>query len=130
MLRVADMSNLIRERPVYDFSGPGQPRIVQSELVVDMTELGRLARVNLKKKPWLFSEVTRILDYRVLAHLFRDRLQQHEPVSVNLHLQTVLSDKFQGILALNNEPQSPKLSAEFDFAEMQAFPEAAASAVR
>jgi len=130
MLRTADLSNLIRERPLYDFSDRNNPVIVQNELVVDLPEIGRLARVNLKKRPWLFSEVTRVLDGRIMAYLLGDGLLHRGAISVNQHVRTVLSDKFMDFSERLDFSQIPALSIELDLSEMQAYPEAAATAVR
>jgi len=130
MLRAADLSNLTRERPLYDFSDLVNPVVVQSELVVDLTEIGRLARVNIKKRPWLFSEVTRVLDGRILAHLLNDERSDRGSISVNQHLKTVLSERFTTFAERFTAMQGPALSIEFDISEMHAFPKDAVSALR
>jgi hypothetical protein len=130
MLRAADLSNLTRERPVYDFSDMDNPTIVQSELVVDVSEIGRLASVNIKKRPWLFSEVTRVLDGRMMAHLLRDEMSGRNSISVNQHLKTVLSEQFTNFSDRFTAAPAPSLSIELDLAEMHAFPNDAVSALR
>jgi len=129
MLRSADLSNLTRERPLYDFSNVVNPVVVQSELVVDLDEIGRLARINIKKRPWLFSEVTRVLDGRMMAHLLNDQRSEHGSISVNQHLKTVLSERFGSFAERFTAMQGPALSIELDISEMHAFPKDAVSAL-
>jgi len=129
MLRSADLSNLTRERPVYDFSNLDNPVAVQSELVVDIAEIGRIARVNIKKRPWLFSEVTRVLDGRMMAHLLNEERSYRSSISVNQHLKTVLSERFASFAERFAAMQGPELSIELESSEMHAFPKDAVSAL-
>ncbi len=122
MLRTADISNLIRERPVYDFSNPAKPVLVQSVLVVDIAEVGRIAKVNIRKRPWLLAEVTRLLDSRVIAHILREPSRRSSTTSINLHTDTVLSDDFQDFVDRLDTGRDSLPTVELDFAELKAFP--------
>lgn len=129
MLRTADIGNLIRERPVYDFSNPAKPVLVQSELVVDIAEVARIGKVNIRKRPWLLAEVTRLLDSRVIAHILREPGRRGSAASINLHTDTVLSDDFQDFIDRVDTAQDSMPAIELDFAELKAFPATALHAV-
>lgn len=129
MLRTADISNLIRERPVYDFTNPATPELVRSELVVDIAEIGRIGKANIRKRPWLLTEVTRLLDYRVIAHILREPAHRTGNTSINLHIDTVMSDEFQDFVDRLDAEQAALPSVELDIAEIKAFPDIAARAV-
>lgn len=129
MLRSADISNLVRERPVFDFSDPNNPVVVATELVVDIAEIGRLAKANVHRHPWLLDEVTRLLDYRMLAHLLREPGHCQPATSVNLHIETVLSDDFVSFLEKVNTNPPTLPSIELNLTELKAFPELATEAV-
>ncbi len=129
MLRTADISNLIRERPVYDFTDPAAPVLVQNELVVDIAEIARIGKANIRKRPWLLTEVTRLLDYRVIAHILREPTHRTSATSINLHIDTVTSGEFQEFLDRLDAEGAELPSVELDIAEIKAFPDIAAQAV-
>ncbi len=129
ILRDADLSNIIRERPVYAFTGNGQATVVHRELVVDMSEVARVAKTRFHGRAWLFSEVAGLLDRQMLAHFARERQNDQGKLSINLLVRTVLSDAFSGFLHELSDAAASRLSCELDFHEIHAFPKAAGEAV-
>lgn len=129
ILRDADLTNIIRERPVYAFAKDGQTTLVQRELVVDMSEVARVARTGFHGRAWLFSEVAGLLDRQMLAHFVRERQNDEGKLSINLLVRTVLSDAFADFLRQVSDAAASRLSCELDFHEIQAFPKAAGEAV-
>lgn len=130
MLRSADISNLIRERPVYDFTNADNPKVVGRELVVDISEVGRLAKANIHRHAWMLDELTRLLDYRLLAHVRRESSHRTSEISINLHLDSVLSSDFLAFLESSEADQAALPAIELLQAELKAFPEAAEHALK
>ncbi|MCR9071705.1 MAG: EAL domain-containing protein [Alphaproteobacteria bacterium] len=94
-LASADISNLIREQPIVDFTNPRHPTPVAIEVFTSIRAVQDLYGVSLRRNPWLFDRVTEVLDQRMLFHLARERARSTRRLSINLHLSTVLSDPFE-----------------------------------
>lgn len=94
-LSSADISNLLREQPIVDFSDPRHPSMLAIEVFTSIRAVQDLYGLSLQRNPWLFDRVTEILDRRMLFHLARDRARSGRRLSINLHLSTVLSDAFE-----------------------------------
>lgn len=130
ILRSADISNLVRERPVYRFSKTGEATLIQRELVVDIAEIGRIAKVNIRKKPWLLSEVTRVIDFRIMSHVLHEPNHSKSDISINFHTDTVLSPEFEDFVNRLDSTTTSLPSIEFDLAELKAYPEIAKLAIK
>jgi hypothetical protein len=94
-LHSADLSSLVRERPIYDFSEKEDPHVIAYELSSDIENLEDMFGVSIRQNPWLFDRVTEILDKRMLFHLERDRGGTDRIISINIHMANVLSDEFK-----------------------------------
>ena len=62
------------------------------------SDIARIGKANIRKRPWLLTEVTRLLDYRVIAHILREPTHRTSATSINLHIDTVTSGEFQEFL--------------------------------
>ena len=94
-LHSADLSSLVRERPIYDFSNEHEPQVVAYELVSDIENLEEMFGTSIRQNPWLFDRVTEILDKRMLFHLMRDRANTERIMSINMHVANILSEEFK-----------------------------------
>ncbi|NQW09961.1 MAG: hypothetical protein HQ481_08800 [Alphaproteobacteria bacterium] len=94
-LHAADISSLIREQPVYDFTDGERPEIVAFELSSAINELEEVYGVPIRSNAWLFSRITAILDERMMKHLTRDLDMSRRRISINLHLSSILGPAFR-----------------------------------
>jgi EAL domain-containing protein (putative c-di-GMP-specific phosphodiesterase class I) len=95
-LNGADVSALIRRQPVCAVI-PGAPaKAVFNEVFVSIADLRRkmLPNVDLASNRWLFQHLTMTLDERMLRLLPEIERGNDVPTSLNLNLDTVLSDRF------------------------------------
>ncbi|MBB4265237.1 EAL domain-containing protein [Roseospira visakhapatnamensis] len=96
-LAQADLSNHVRWQRVCAIVGTAPPRPVFTEIYVSIPELRETIapRIDLTANRWLFQHFTETLDRRVLAYLNREGVRtSKDGFSVNLNVQTILSDTF------------------------------------
>ncbi len=105
----ADLSSVLRRQPVCAVAGDDRPEPVFHELYISVEDLRQklLPSHDILSNRWLFQDLTRHLDGRMLAMLARNedrRLDQ--AFSINLNIETVLSPEFIAFdKALNSEAQ-------------------------
>jgi len=93
----ADLSPHIRRQPICAVIGEGTPAPLFTEVFVYMEDLREalMPNINLFANPWLFYRLTQTLDRRILLMLMRkDDASLMAGFSVNLNVQTILSDAF------------------------------------
>lgn len=96
-LRPADLSRVIRKQPICAAQPGKKIRRVFDELYINISHLRQLimADVDFMSNRNLFKYLTEVLDYKVLELLRRNSNQYFDmPVSINLNVATLLSDKF------------------------------------
>lgn len=93
----ADLSNMMRRQAICAIIGKAAPQPVFNELFISIADLREtiLPNVNLASSPWLFQQLTEVLDKRVLSLLNKhdDRTVAGD-ISVNLNVQTLLAPEF------------------------------------
>ena len=94
-LHSADLSSLVREQPIYDFTDEQEPAVVAYELSSAIKDLEQMFGTSIRRNPWLFDRVTELLDSRMLFHLMRDRANSERIMTINVHLKTLLSSNFK-----------------------------------
>lgn len=93
----ADLSTHIRRQPICAVIGESTPEPLFTEIFVFMEDLREalMPNINLFSNPWLFYRLTQTLDKRILLMLMRkDDNSLMAGFSVNLNIQTILSDAF------------------------------------
>lgn len=93
----ADLSRVIRQQPVCAAAQGKKIRRVFDELYINISHLRQLimADVDFTSNRWLFRYLTQVLDEKVLDLLRRHSARYFDrPVSINLNVATLLSDKF------------------------------------
>lgn len=93
----ADLSRVLRKQPICAAPPGKKIRPVFDELYINIAHLRQLimADVDFTSNRWLFKYLTQILDDKVLDLLRRHSARYFEmPVSVNLNVATLLSDRF------------------------------------
>jgi len=93
-----DLSSFTRRQAVCAFVEGGKAELVFTELFVSIADLREtlMPRTNMTGNPWLFQRLTQTLDRRVMAQIARrdDRTLMREAFSINLNVQTLLSEEF------------------------------------
>jgi len=127
-LAQADLSNHVRWQQVCTIVGSAPPRPVFTEIYVSIPELRETIapRVDLTANRWLFQHFTETLDRRVLSYLNREGVStSKEGFSVNLNVQTILSDtflRFEQVLAAGTHGTVVlELRLEDVFADLDAY---------
>lgn len=122
-LHSADISSLVREQAIYDFTDDQKPQIVAYEVFCSITDVEDLYSTSIKQNPWLFDHVTALLDERMMAHLTHDHNQADRLISVNLHSATILSDGFRRFVQRISQHQLSNLVFELPYMEFLADPD-------
>lgn len=119
MLSQADLSNLVRERPVYklpnDFAS--DPVCIQTELVTDLKALSATAGLDLRGDGWLCDQVTRLLDLRMMSHILVEPSHRANNFCINLHIDTVLSSQFDDFHLNLSSLTQPTYSVDLNVVE-------------
>ena len=93
----ADLSSMLRRQAVCALVGDSKPETVFSELYISMDELRQtlMPTHDIQANRWLFQDLTRHLDLRMIALLLRsnDSTLRHT-FSINLNIDTILSPEF------------------------------------
>ncbi|UUX51927.1 EAL domain-containing protein [Nisaea acidiphila] len=122
-LHSADISSLLREQAIYDFTDDQKPQIVAYEIFCSISDVEDLYSTSIKQNPWLFDHVTALLDERMLAHLTHDHNQADRVISINLHSETILSDGFRRFVQRISQHQLSNLVFELPYMEFLADPD-------
>jgi len=96
-LSSVDIGSYLRRQPVCVIMGERKPERVFEELFVRIADLRRplMPNVNLAGNRWLFQHFTQSLDFRVLTLLANHAEEYIQgPISINLNVDTVLSNNF------------------------------------
>ncbi len=97
-LKHVDIQQVIRSQPICAAQVGLPVRKVFDELYVNMAHLSEMLRTDARlfSNRWLFRYLTQLLDVRMLEHLRNERATyMAKPVSINIHVETLLSEHFQ-----------------------------------
>ncbi|KAF0115602.1 MAG: hypothetical protein FD149_1536 [Rhodospirillaceae bacterium] len=103
-LRHLDIESIIHEQPVYHISLDGKIDELCAELYVSMRDIKRSLAFRINGSETM-TQITSILDFRMLKHLVKDRFTANRTFSINMHLKNVLSDEFDALI-LDSQPQN------------------------
>lgn len=124
----ADLSRVLRKQPICAAAPHKQIRRVFDELYINISHLRQLimADVDFMSNRWLFKYLTQVLDEKVLDLLRRNPARYFDmPVSINLNVATLLSDKFAEFDASIKPSLKVSIVLEIHvadvFADMEAF---------
>lgn len=128
-LSQADLTHIMRHQPVCAIVDPkSSPRPVFEEMYVNISHLRQLMGedIDFFSNRWLFRYLTHILDERMMTILQRrPGFYFKSPVSINLNIDTVLSDNFASFDASLDESIKKTIIIEIQvsevFADMSAF---------
>ena len=124
----ADLSRVLRKQPICAAASGKKMRRVFDELYINIGHLRQLimADVDFTSNRWLFRYLTQVLDEKVLDLLRRHSARYFDmPVSLNLNVATLLSDKFAEFDAAIKPSVKVSIVIELQvadvFADMEAF---------
>lgn len=127
-LRPADLSRVLRRQPICAAQEGKKIRRVFDELYINISHLRQLimADVDFTSNRNLFKYLTEVLDEKVLELLRRNSNQYFDaPVSINLNVATLLSDKFAEFDAAIKPSTKVSIVIELQlsdvFSDMEAF---------
>lgn len=92
------VASVIRRQPICAMQSGLPPRKLFDELYVNIAHLREVmkADVDFLSNRWLFRYLTQILDVQVLNHIRQEPgTYLSSPISINLNIETLLSDTFQ-----------------------------------
>lgn len=92
-----DFASLIRRQSVCAMIGNSNPQVLFDEVFVSIADLREMLMpdVDFMSSPWLFYNMTQVLDKRVLANINRhDDGSLNSNFSININVSTILSDEF------------------------------------
>ncbi len=93
----ADLSTIIRRQPICAVAPGRKPEPVYYEIYTSIESLREtlMPDVDLRANQWLFQDLTKHLDRRMIAYLAQnDDATLHHAFSVNLNVSTLLSPEF------------------------------------
>lgn len=93
----ADLSGMVRRQPICAVVKEQKPTPVFEEIYTSIADLGKtlLAEYDILGNRWLFQDLTRYLDLRMIALLIKnDGDALHKAFSLNLNVSTLLSPEF------------------------------------
>lgn len=127
-LRPADLSRVIRKQPICAATSGKKIRRVFDEMYINISHLRQLlmADVDFTSDRWLFKYLTQVLDEKVLELLLRHPARYFDmPVSLNLNVATLLSERFTEFDAAIKPSIKVSIVLELQvadvFADMEAF---------
>lgn len=127
-LREADISPVIRRQPVCASIPDTAVRTVFDEMYINIAELKKLigTEIDILSNRWLFKYLTQVLDDKMLELLQNDPTNYlHTPVSINLNIPTLLSNRFTEFDATVKPAVKVSIVMELQiadvFADMSAF---------
>lgn len=100
----ADLSNQTRRQPIWELVANTAPAILADETWISIAAIERATGIDLYDNMWLLAKATEMLDQRVISNLMGDTAVLSRPLSVNLHLSTIISTAFRKLL--HDKPQA------------------------
>lgn len=128
-LAAIDIANLIRRQPVCGLTADQKtPRRVFDEIYINIQQLRSVLKVDtdLFSNRWLFRYLTQLLDERIIQMLRQNVMRYLDsPVSLNLNVQTLLSNTFSELDVMLKPSAKVSIVIELQaadvFADMTAF---------
>ncbi|MCH8999027.1 MAG: EAL domain-containing protein [Proteobacteria bacterium] len=92
----ADLSTIIRRQPICAVVRDRKPEPVYYEIYTSIASLSEtlLPNVDMQANRWLFQDLTKHLDRRMISYLAQDDATLQHAFSVNLNVSTLLSPEF------------------------------------
>ncbi|MCH8808288.1 MAG: EAL domain-containing protein [Proteobacteria bacterium] len=92
----ADLSTIIRRQPICAVVRNRKPEPVYYEIYTSIASLSEtlMPDIDVQANQWLFQDLTKHLDRRMISYLAQDNATLRQAFSVNLNVSTLLSPEF------------------------------------
>jgi hypothetical protein len=93
----ADLSTIVRQQPICAMARDRKPEPAFKEIYTSITLLCEtlMPEIDIQANPWLFQDLTRHLDWRMISYLAQDgETIRGQPFSVNFNISTLLTPEF------------------------------------
>ena len=115
----ADLSSLNRRQVIWQMRPGADIEAFAEEAWVSIRALEQAIGLSLQDDIWLFGKATELLDQRMIAQIGSEADSLDYPLSVNLHLATLVSTAFARLLNEKPAEQVARLIAEVPLVEWQ-----------
>ncbi len=122
-LRTSDVEGLVARQAicVINRDQPPQPTFDEIFVSVHRLQSAIIPGTDLMANPWLFQDLTRLLDQRLLATLTKSRDSRlREAFSLNLNIETLTSEKFLAFDATHCNERSQSVLVELQMIDVLA----------
>ncbi|WP_341912171.1 hypothetical protein [Ferrovibrio terrae] len=118
----ADLANQRRRQVIWTLL-PNQPPVaLADETWISIAAVERAVGMSLRDNIWLFGKATELLDQRIMAQIMAEHRSLRRPLSINLHLVTVISTAFLRLLTEKPASEVRQLMVEIPLVEWQTSP--------
>ena len=121
----ADLTHLLKRQAICAVATPADLKPILYEVYFSIGGLrdSLLPSYDLAANPWLFQDLTRHLDRRMIAMLSRsDDASLRRQISLNLNIETLLSGEFLGLDAILKDRASGAVMVELQLVDVVANP--------
>ncbi len=117
ILGQADLANQCRRQTIWQLEHGQTPRAIADEIWVSISVMEQITGLPLRNNLWLFGKTTELLDQRMIALMLSEQNSLRRPLSINLHLSSVISTNFVRLITDKPASQVRQMQVEIPFIE-------------
>jgi hypothetical protein len=117
VLGQADLANQCRRQTIWQLEPDRMPVAIADEIWVSISALEQITGLPLRDNIWLFGKTTELLDQRIIAQIMNEQNSLRRPISLNLHLTSVISTAFLHMIADKPASQVQQMIVEVPMVE-------------
>ncbi|MEK9968920.1 MAG: hypothetical protein VW600_07275 [Ferrovibrio sp.] len=117
ILGQADLANQCRRQTLWRLEPDMVPVAVADEIWVSISALEQITGLPLRDNLWLFGKTTELLDQRVISQIMSEHNSLRRPLSINLHLSSVISTAFLRVVTEKPASQVHQMIVEVPLVE-------------
>ncbi|WP_341895005.1 hypothetical protein [Ferrovibrio terrae] len=118
----ADLASQRRRQVIWTLLPNQAPAALADETWISIAAVERAVGMSLRDNIWLFGKATELLDQRIMAQIMAEHRSLRRPLSINLHLVTVISTAFLRLLTEKPAVEVRQLMVEIPLVEWQTNP--------
>jgi EAL domain-containing protein (putative c-di-GMP-specific phosphodiesterase class I) len=130
ILGQADLANQCRRQFIWRLQHNTAPTVLADEIWVSISAVEQITGIALRDNIWLLGKATELLDQRLMAQVATDWAHMTRPLSINLHLVTVVSKALLRLISERPTGIARQLMVEIPAMEWRSNPPLAASALQ
>jgi hypothetical protein len=115
----ADMANQRRRQTIWNLVPHQAPVPLADETWVSIVAVERATGMSLRDNIWLFGKATELLDQRMIAQIMAENRSLRLPLSINLHMVSVISTAFLRLLTEKPSAEVRQMMVEIPLVEWQ-----------